>query len=33
MTSIATLHQLVEDKFGYDGHYKKFLEPKKKGDD
>ena len=30
MTSIATLHQMVEEKFGYDVHYKKIWEPKRK---
>ena len=30
MTSIATLHQMVKDKFGYDVHYKKIWEAKRK---
>ena len=29
MTSIATLHQTVKDKFGYDVHYKKIWEAKR----
>ena len=30
MTSIATLHQMVKHKFGYDVHYKKIWEAKRK---
>ena len=30
MTSIATLHQIVKNKFGYDVHYKKIWETKRK---
>ena len=30
MTSIATLHQMVKDKFGYDVHYKEIWEAKRK---
>ena len=30
MTFIATLHQMVKDKFGYDVHYKKIWENKRK---
>ena len=30
MTSIATLHQMVKDKFGYDIPYKKIWEAKRK---
>ena len=30
MTSIATLHQMVKDRFGYDVHYKKIWEAKRK---
>ena len=30
MTSIATLHQMVKDKFGYDVHHKKIWEAKRK---
>ena len=30
MTSIATLHQMVKDKFGYDVNYKKIWEAKRK---
>ena len=30
MTFIATLHQMVKDKFGYDVHYKKIWEAKRK---
>ena len=30
MAYIATLHQMVKDKFGYDVHYKKIWEAKKK---
>ena len=29
-TSIATLHQIVKDKFGYDVHYRRILEAKRK---
>ena len=29
-TSIATLHQKVKDKFGYDGHYRSIWEAKRK---
>ena len=30
MTFIVTLHQMVKDKFGYDVHYKKIWETKRK---
>ena len=30
MISIATLHQMMKDKFGYDVHYKKIWEAKRK---
>ena len=30
MTSIIALHQMVKDKFGYDVHYKKIWEAKRK---
>ena len=30
MTFITTLHQMVKDKFGYDVHYKKIWEAKRK---
>ena len=30
MTPIATLHQMVKDKFGYDVHYKKIWKAKRK---
>ena len=30
MTSIVTMHQMVKDKFGYDVHYEKIWEAKRK---